>query len=68
MLMEVLDRLGACRRYERAQRKAAEKRAEGIREKSSKRILQENVLFLMIVNMPTETELEKFMIELCDSI
>ncbi|KAF6231925.1 hypothetical protein HO173_009762 [Letharia columbiana] len=51
--------LGARRRYERAQRQAAEKRAQGIREQSSKRLLQENVLYLMVVNMPTEEELLK---------
>ncbi|KAK4696974.1 hypothetical protein P7C71_g1035, partial [Lecanoromycetidae sp. Uapishka_2] len=51
--------LGARRRYERAQRKAEEKRRQGIRAKSSNRMLQEGVLYLMIVNMPTEQELEK---------
>ena len=51
--------LGARRRYERAQRKAAESRAQGIRQQSSKRLLRENVLYLMVVNMPTEEELRK---------
>ncbi|KAI9810691.1 MAG: hypothetical protein M1827_006150 [Pycnora praestabilis] len=51
--------LGARRRYERAQRKAAEKRAQGRKEQSTTRIMQENVLYLMVVNMPTEQELEK---------
>ncbi|MCJ1354416.1 MAG: hypothetical protein MMC33_004404 [Icmadophila ericetorum] len=51
--------LGARRRWEKAQRKAAEKRAQGIKEKPAKRLLQENVLYLMVVNMPTEQELEK---------
>ncbi|CAD6565111.1 MAG: hypothetical protein ASARMPREDX12_005695 [Alectoria sarmentosa] len=51
--------LGARRRYERAQRKAAGKRAQGIREQSSKRLLQKNVLDLMVVSMPTEEELVK---------
>ena len=51
--------LGARRRYERAQRKEAEKRAQGIRTKPRKRLLSESVLYLMVVNMPTEQELEK---------
>ncbi|KAL6717666.1 hypothetical protein ACLMJK_005581 [Lecanora helva] len=50
--------LGARRRYEKAQRKAEEKRMKGLKEKSSKRMLKEGVLYLMIVNMPTEQELE----------
>ena len=49
-------RLGARRRYER---KAAEKRAQAIVEKPRKRLLQENVLYLMVVNMPTQQELEE---------
>lgn len=52
-------RLGARRRYERAQRKAEGKRLERVKEKGSKRLLQEGVLYLMVVNMPTEQELEK---------
>ena len=59
VLIDTGNRLGARRRYERAQRKAAEKRAQGIRETPSKRLLKEDVLYLMIVNMPTEAELEK---------
>ncbi|MCJ1379611.1 hypothetical protein MMC17_002713 [Xylographa soralifera] len=51
--------LGARRRYERAQRKEAEKRAQGIRTQPRKRMLSESVLYLMVVNMPTELELEK---------
>ena len=51
--------LGARRRYGRAQRKAAEKRAQDTREQPSKRLLQENVLYPMVVNMPTEEELAK---------
>ena len=51
-----ISRLGARRR---AQREAAEKRAQGIREQSSKRLLQENVLYLMVVNMPSQEELSK---------
>ncbi|MCJ1436567.1 hypothetical protein MMC27_005947 [Xylographa pallens] len=51
--------LGARRRYERAQRKEAEKRAQGIRTQPKKRMLSESVLYLMVVNMPTEQELEK---------
>ncbi|MCJ1401787.1 hypothetical protein MMC11_005004 [Xylographa trunciseda] len=54
-----VSRLGARRRYERAQRKEAEKRAQGIRTQPRKRLLSENVLYLMVVNMPTEQELEK---------
>ena len=50
-------RLGARRRYEKAQRKAEQQRIQGIRQKSSKRSLQEGVLYLTIVNMPTEAEL-----------
>ena len=52
-------RLGARRRYERAQRKEAEKRAQGTRTQPRKRMLSESVLYLMVVNMPTEQELEK---------
>ncbi len=37
----------------------AEKRAQGTREQSSKCLLQENVLYLMVVNMPKEEELAK---------
>ncbi|MCJ1394462.1 hypothetical protein MMC18_007340 [Xylographa bjoerkii] len=51
--------LGARRRYERAQRKEAEKRAQGIRTQPRKRLLSESVLYLMVVNMPTEQELER---------
>ena len=57
-------RLGARRRYEKAQRKAAEKGAQGQKEQSSKRLLRENVLSLMMVNMPTEKELERAQKEL----
>ena len=52
-------RLGARRRKERAQRKAAENRAKGVRQQSSKWLLQETVLYLMVVNMPTEEDLMK---------
>ena len=58
MRMLAHSRLGARRRYERAQRKAEEKRLQGQKEKGSKRLLQEGVLYLTIVNMPTEQELE----------
>lgn len=51
--------LGAKRRYEKAQRKAAEQRAKGLKTKSTKRGLQEDVLYLMIVNTPSAAELEK---------
>lgn len=37
----------------------AEKAAQGIRQQSSKRLLKENVLYLMVVSMPTEEELIK---------
>ncbi|KAL9134553.1 MAG: hypothetical protein Q9175_004266 [Cornicularia normoerica] len=48
--------LGARRRYERARNAKWRRRAQGIREQSSKRLLQENVLYLMVVNVPTEEE------------
>ncbi|KAL8663570.1 MAG: hypothetical protein Q9202_003758 [Teloschistes flavicans] len=51
--------LGAKRRWEKKQKLLAAEHAQGIREQSSKRILSENVLYLMIVNMPTEQELTK---------
>lgn len=53
------DRLRAKRRWEKAQRKLDEQRARGLRGKPQKRLLQENVLYLMVVNMPTEAELER---------
>ncbi|KAL8686279.1 MAG: hypothetical protein Q9218_007214 [Villophora microphyllina] len=51
--------LGAKRRWEKKQRRLAAERAQGIREQSSKRILSENVVYLMVVNMPTEQGLDK---------
>ncbi|KAH8817059.1 hypothetical protein F5884DRAFT_242815 [Xylogone sp. PMI_703] len=51
--------LGARRRWEKAQRKEAEKRAQGIKPVPKKRILQEDVLYLMVVNMPTPEEVEE---------
>ncbi|RAH43044.1 uncharacterized protein BO95DRAFT_434289 [Aspergillus brunneoviolaceus CBS 621.78] len=51
--------LGAKRRWEKAQCKLDEQRARGLRGKPQKRLLQENVLYLMVVNMPTEAELER---------
>ena len=52
-------RLGARRRWERAQRKAEAKRLQGLEETGSKRLLREGILYLMIVNMPSEEGLEK---------
>ena len=52
-------RLGARRRWEAAQRKAAEKRAQGLKDTPKKRLMQEDVLYLMVVNMPTEAELKQ---------
>lgn len=49
--------LGARRRWEKAQRKRREQIAQGKLIKPAKRFLQEDVLYLMIVNMPTEEEL-----------
>ena len=34
-------------------------RAKGLSTQPSKRLLSENVLYLMVVNMPAEQELEK---------
>ncbi|KAL8637321.1 MAG: hypothetical protein Q9228_005393 [Teloschistes exilis] len=51
--------LGAKHRWEKKQRQLAAERAQGIRDQSSKRVLSENVLYLMVVNMPTEEELAK---------
>ncbi|KAL8767888.1 MAG: hypothetical protein Q9194_005861, partial [Teloschistes cf. exilis] len=45
--------------WEKKQRQLAAERAQGIRDQSSKRVLSENVLYLMVVNMPTEEELAK---------
>ncbi|KAL8671374.1 MAG: hypothetical protein Q9168_004122 [Polycauliona sp. 1 TL-2023] len=47
--------LGARRRYERAKRK--EKGSKGIQKQAQRRILSESVLYLMVVNMPTEEDL-----------
>ena len=52
-------RLGARRRWERAQRKAEAQRLQGLKETGSKRFLREGILYLMIVNMPSEEDLEK---------
>lgn len=52
-------RLGAKRRWEKAQRQAEQRRLQGRKDKSSKRMLQEGVLYLMIVNMPTEAEIKQ---------
>ncbi|GME54896.1 uncharacterized protein LTHEOB_12933 [Neofusicoccum parvum] len=49
--------LGARKRWERAQRRQREQLARGELVKPAKRFLQEDVLFLMIVNMPSEEEL-----------
>lgn len=51
--------LGGRRRWEKAQRQAAERRAEGLKTKSVRRGLKEDVLYLMVVNVPTERELEE---------
>ncbi|KAL8991808.1 MAG: hypothetical protein Q9169_007632 [Polycauliona sp. 2 TL-2023] len=51
--------LGARRRYEKAMRKEAEQRSKGIQQQPKKRFLSENVLYLMVVNMPTEQELAR---------
>jgi hypothetical protein len=51
--------LGARRRWERAQRKAAESRMQSLKVSPFKRLLSEDVLYLMIVNMPTDAELAK---------
>ncbi|KAL8628246.1 hypothetical protein Q9189_006062 [Teloschistes chrysophthalmus] len=51
--------LGAKRRWEKRQRQLTAGRAQGIREQSSKRVLSENVLYLMVVNMPTGEQLAK---------
>ena len=40
-------------------RKKAEQRAQGIKKTATKRLMQESVLYLMIVNMPTPEEIEK---------
>ncbi|KAK7729414.1 hypothetical protein SLS57_001899 [Botryosphaeria dothidea] len=49
--------LGARRRWERAQRREQRQIARGKLIRPVKRILQEDVLYLMIVNMPSEEEL-----------
>ncbi|KAL1634384.1 hypothetical protein SLS56_002394 [Neofusicoccum ribis] len=49
--------LGARRRWERAQGKQREQLARDELVKPAKRFLQEDVLYLMIVNMPSEEEL-----------
>lgn len=54
-----LDRLGGKRRFEKAQREAAERRAKGLKTQETKRGMKEDVLYLMIVNLPTEVEVEK---------
>ena len=54
-----ISRIGAKRRYQRAQQKAASERAVGIKTKPSKRMLQGDVLYLTIVSMPTPRELEE---------
>ncbi|KAL8991710.1 MAG: hypothetical protein Q9169_007723 [Polycauliona sp. 2 TL-2023] len=51
--------LGARRRYEKAMRKEAEQHSKGIQQQSKKRFLSENVLYLMVVNMPTGQELAR---------
>lgn len=59
LLTNACPRLGGRRRWEAAQRKAAEKRAQGLKDTPKKRLMQEDVLYLMIANMPTEAELKK---------
>lgn len=54
-----LSRLGGKRRFEKAQRKAAERRAKGLKTQETKRRMKEDVLYLMIVNLPTEAEVVK---------
>lgn len=54
-----LSRLGGKRRFEKAQREAAERRAKGLKTQETKRGMKEDVLYLMIVNLPTEAEVEK---------
>ncbi|KAH7060760.1 hypothetical protein B0J12DRAFT_737062 [Macrophomina phaseolina] len=49
--------LGARRRWERAQRRGQRETVISKLVKPAKRILQEDVLYLMIVNMPSEGEL-----------
>jgi hypothetical protein len=51
--------LGAKGRWEQAERKRAEDRQEGLKEGGGIRIgMKEDVFYLMIVNRPTEAELE----------
>lgn len=49
----------AKRRWEKAQKRETERRAQGLKEQPRERFMQEEVLYLMVVNMPSEVELEK---------
>jgi hypothetical protein len=50
--------LGAKRRWEKSQRKAADRRAQGLKDKPKKPFLGENVLYLAIVNKPSDAQIE----------
>jgi hypothetical protein len=59
--------LGGKRRWEKAKRKENERILKGLKTTLKKRMMLENILYLMIVNMPLEAELEKGRVELAEN-
>jgi hypothetical protein len=56
--------LGGKRRWEKAKRKENERILKGLKTTPKKRMMQENILYLMIVNMPSQEEIERAKSEL----
>ena len=51
--------LGGKRRWEKAKQKENERILKGLKTTPKKRLLQENILYLMMVNMPSQEEIER---------
>lgn len=58
--------LGGKRRWEKAKQKENGRILKGLKTNPKKRMLQEDILYLTIVNMPSESELAKARAELGD--
>ena len=56
--------LGGKRRWEKAKRKENERIMQGLKTNPKKRMLQENILYLVIVNMPEKADIERAKAEL----
>jgi hypothetical protein len=57
-------RLGARRCWEKAEHEAQEKRQQRLKEKPFKRLLSQDVLYLMVINMPSDEELAEARVHL----